>query len=196
MPIEVELKARLTDPNTVVARLGEHAKGETSTYRDTYYDWPDRHLELDGRRELRLRIVETGTETTCLWTFKGAMLDTASTPEYETVVADANAAHTILIALGLEPVIDYTKQCLNFRFEYNDRQVVATVVQVPEIDGVFLEAETLVPDGEDTTTARDTIVGLLNELGLGEDDLEPTFYIDLVRARRVTDFSEDASIRR
>jgi adenylate cyclase, class 2 len=185
MPIEVELKARLTDPDITVGRLRERAGGETSTYQDTYYDWPDRRLEEAGRQELRLRIIETDTDARCVWTFKGAMLDAASTPEYETAVADAEAARAILTALGLEPIISYTKLCENFRFSFNGSQIVATVVRVPEIEGVYLETETLVPDSEDTSAARDTILGLLTELGLSEGDLEPTFYIDLVRADRL-----------
>lgn len=195
MSIEVELKARLTDPDTTVNRLRERAAGETSTYHDTYYDWPDRRLEGAGRQELRLRVIETHAEARCLWTFKGAMLNAASTPEYETDVADAGAAAAILTALGLEPIITYTKQCENFRFAFDGRQIIATVVTVPEIHGVYLETETLVPDNEDTAAARATILGVLADLGLSESDLEPTFYIDLVRHQRVTHGGGDSGSR-
>lgn len=184
MAIEVELKARVSEPDRVRAVLAQRSTGDISTYRDTYYDWPDRRLTEDGRQELRVRIVESTAGGRCLLTFKGAMLDEASTPEYETDVADPKAIDQILTGLGLEHMIAYTKECENFRFEAAGYRIVATMVTVPEIDGTFIEVETLVPDGEPVDDGQRAIRGVLTDLGLGEDDLEPTFYIDLVTARR------------
>jgi len=184
MAIEVELKARVSEPGRVRAVLAERSSGEVSTYRDTYYDWPDRRLTGNGRQELRVRIIETAGRTRCLLTFKGAMLDEASTPEFETDVADAKAIDQILSALGLEHLIAYTKECENFRFDAAGHPIVATVVTVPEVDGTFIEIETLVPDGRPLDDGHRAIQGVLTDLGLSEDDLEPTFYIDMVAARR------------
>ncbi len=184
MPFEVELKARVANPRRTVARLRRHAVGERSVYQDTYYDYPDRRLEKAGREELRLRVIESEHGQRCLWTFKGAMLDAASTPEFETTVGDAQAARAILHGLGLEPVISYTKRCENYRFVYAGRPVLATVVRVPELDGTFLEVETVVPDDDDIADARHTVQVVLKEVGLDEGDLEPTFYVDMVRRVR------------
>jgi adenylate cyclase class 2 len=63
-------------------------------------------------------------------------------------------------------------------------RIVATMVTVPEIDGTFVEIETLVPDGQPPDDGQRAIRGVLTDLGLGEDDLEPTLYVDLVTARR------------
>ncbi|GAA1380888.1 class IV adenylate cyclase [Catellatospora chokoriensis] len=184
MPIEVELKARITDPDTVVGRLRSWADGEVSTYADTYYDFPDRRLTDTGRQELRLRIIDKPTGRRTVWTFKDAVLDNASTPEWETEVADSEAADAILTGLGLQPLIAYTKQCENFRFTAHRHPIVATVVTIPEIDGTFLEIETLISDDTDRDDALKAIHGVLTDLGLTDDDLEPTFYIDLVQAHR------------
>lgn len=51
MPIEVELKARITDPGAVVGLLRSWAEGEVSTYADTYYDFPDGRLTQTGRQD-------------------------------------------------------------------------------------------------------------------------------------------------
>jgi adenylate cyclase class 2 len=184
MPIEVELKARLAAPETTIADLRERAEGEHSTYSDTYYDWPDRRLEHAGRQELRLRTIETNDDSRCVWTFKGAMLNATSTPEYETIVSDAPMAHAILTGLGLEPTISYTKHCENFRISYGSRSILATVVRIPEIDGTFLEIEMLVPHESEIDDARRAIEAVLVELGLSMDDLESTFYVDLVLSGR------------
>jgi adenylate cyclase class 2 len=182
--VEVELKARLRDPSETLARLRQRAHGEASIYHDTYYDWPDRRLEINGRQELRLRLIEMAEETRALITFKGVMIDSASTPEFETKVGSVDIAGNILAALGLEPVIHYTKHCENFRFQVLGRLIVATTVSVPEIEGTFLEVETLVSDEDEIGPATRSVRDVLSDLGLGDDDLEPTFYIDLVRSRR------------
>lgn len=184
MPIEVELKARVTDPATVAGRLRGWTAGEVSTYADTYYDFPDRRLTETGRQEVRLRVIDKPDGRTAVWTFKGAMLDEASTPEWETEVTDPQAADAILTGLGMTRLIEYTKRCENFRFTAHGHQIATTMVTVPEIDGTFLEVETLVPDGADRDDALKAIHSVLADLGLSEADLEPTFYIDLVRAGR------------
>lgn len=184
MPIEVELKARVTDPDAVVGRLRSWAEGEVSTYTDTYYDFPDRRLTETGRQELRLRVIDKPAGRRVVWTFKGAMLDTASTPERETEVADAQTADAILTGLGMQHLIAYTKRCENFRFTAHGHPIVATMVSVPEVDGTFLEVETIIPDDTDRDEALKAIHGVLTDLGLTEADLEPTFYIDLVLAQR------------
>jgi adenylate cyclase class 2 len=186
MPIEVELKARVNDPDHVRAELGRRAAGQASTYRDTYYDWPDRRLTGNGRQELRVRIIETGSASRCVLTFKGAMLDQASTPEYETDVGSPEAMGAILAGLGLEHLIAYTKHCENFTFDAEGLRIVATVVAVPELDGTFVEIETLVTDHAPVDAARAAVRRVLADLGLSESDLEPAFYIDMISARRET----------
>jgi adenylate cyclase class 2 len=184
MPIEVELKAAIADPATVSAQLRGLAESEPSTYADTYYDFPDRRLTETGRQELRLRVIDKPNGRKAVWTFKGAMLDAASTPEWETEVADPQATDAILTGLGMTHLIEYTKRCENFKFTAHGHPIVATIVTVPEIEGTFLEIETLVPDGASRDDALKAIHGVLADLGLTKADLEPTFYIDLVLAHR------------
>lgn len=184
MTIEVELKARVRDAESVLAHLKSRSDGQASTYRDTYYDYPDRRLGNAGRQELRIRVIEEDEHTHAVWTFKGAMLDEASTPEFETDIAQPEMARAILSRLGLEPVIAYTKHCVNFAFDRESYHVKATVVNVPELDGTFLEVETLVEDEADVGGARQVINDVLRALDLHEPDLEPTFYVDMVARHR------------
>jgi adenylate cyclase class 2 len=184
MTIEVEFKARLQDAEAVVRQLRSKSHGRPSVYNDTYYDWPDRRLEQAGRKELRIRVIEGDDGIQAIWTFKGAMLDAASTPEFETTVTEPEMARAILAQLGLEPVIAYTKHCLNFIFDTDHYQVKASVVRVPELEDTFLEIETLVDDETGVDPAQAVIRNVLAELDIYEPDLEPTFYIDMVAERR------------
>ena len=61
-----------------------------------------------------------------------------SKPEHETKVADAAVVDEILRALGLEHLVAFEKHCANYRFTAKARDMLATVVTVPEIDGTFV----------------------------------------------------------
>jgi adenylate cyclase, class 2 len=184
MAVEVEIKLAVRHPADTAAALARLAAGERSVYEDTYYDYPDRRLTSAGRQELRVRVIRAQDARRTRLTFKGTMLDAASTPEYETTVEDPDALHAILTRLGLEPIIAYGKHCANHTFTRQGRDVVATLVHVPEIDRSFLEIETLVADGEPSDEALATIWNVAGSLGLDREDEEPTFYIDLVTAHR------------
>ncbi|MFI8829026.1 class IV adenylate cyclase [Streptomyces sp. NPDC053431] len=182
--IEAELKARVHAPEEVLRRLDERAAGVPEVYRDTYYDAPDGALDARSA-ELRIRTVHGPDDTRTVLTYKGAAVDEASgsKPEAETRVEDVDAAHAIVRGLGYVPVIAFEKRCRNYAFKARGRQMLATLVRVPEIDGTFIEVETLV-DGDQVLTALDDIRAVLIELGIAEEDLTRELYTDAVRARR------------
>ncbi|WP_405889272.1 CYTH domain-containing protein [Streptomyces sp. NBC_01136] len=118
-------------------------------------------------------------------TYKDATVDerSGSKPEHETRVEDSQEAHSILQGLGYVPVIAFEKRCRNYEFEARGRQLLATLVRVPEIDGTFLEVETLV-DEDDVTAALDDVRAVLAELGIGPEDLTRETYTGAVAAQR------------
>jgi len=183
--IEAELKARVTDPEQVYQRLAARAAERRSVYHDTYYDRPD-HALTDAGRELRVRVMEQERRRRCLLTFKDAAVDQASgsKPEHETEIGDPVTVATILRALGLGPVIAFSKQCANFTFDADERQVLATLVRVPELSGTWLEVETLVEDQTELDKALGVVCLVLGELGIGEADLTTELYTDMVARQR------------
>ncbi|UNZ18242.1 class IV adenylate cyclase [Streptomyces sp. 891-h] len=185
--IEAELKARVRDPNAVKQRLDEYAVGRAEVYRDTYYDTSEGQL---GARdaELRVRTVRSETETRSLLTYKEAKVDEASgsKPEHETRVENAEAVHRMLQGLGYEPVIAFEKRCRNYDVQARGRLMLATLVQVPEIDGTFIELETLVQDEADVQAALADVRAVLESLGIEDADLTRELYTDAVLARRTT----------
>ncbi|MFD5557492.1 class IV adenylate cyclase [Streptomyces sp. NPDC127068] len=182
--IEAELKAYVGEPELIGRRLDARAPARVEVYRDTYYDRPDGSLDR-ADQELRLRTVHGAHGTRTLLTYKGAAVDTesGSKPEYETEVADAAAAHAILRSLGHVERIAFEKRCRNHAFEAYGRRMLATLVRVPELDGTYLEVETLV-DEADVSAALIDIRAVLAELGIAADALTSDTYTDAVRARR------------
>jgi adenylate cyclase class 2 len=182
--IEAELKARVHAPETVLRRLEERAQGRAEVYADTYYDRPDRALEK-ADEELRVRTVHGPDDTRSVLTYKGARVDEASgsKPEHETRVDDPEAVRAMLRGLGYVPVITFEKRCRNYDFEARGRQMLATLVRVPEIDGTFLELEAQAPESE-LSAALDDVRTVLTELGIGPGDLTTETYTEAVAAQR------------
>ncbi|MET9037662.1 class IV adenylate cyclase [Streptomyces mirabilis] len=182
--IDAELKARVHSPEAVMRQLDERTEARVEVYQDTYYDRPDGSLEKQDQ-ELRVRTVRGPSTFRTALTFKGATVDDASgsKPEHETRVEDSEAAHAILQGLGYVPSIAFEKWCRNYDFEARGRQMLATLVRVPEIDGTFLEVETIVTE-DDLTAALDDIRAVLADLGISPEDLTRELYTDAVAARR------------
>ncbi|SBT91394.1 adenylate cyclase, class 2 [Streptomyces sp. DI166] len=182
--IEAELKARVHAPEAVMRRLEERAVARVEVYRDTYFDRPDGSLDKAGQ-ELRVRTVHSADGTRTVLTWKGAAVDaeSGSKPEHETRVEDAEQAHAILRGLGHVEVIAFEKRCRNYEFEARGRRMLATLVRVPEIDGTFLEVETLVAE-EELAAALEDVRAVLGELGIGAGDLTRETYTGAVAARR------------
>ncbi|MFD4242756.1 class IV adenylate cyclase [Streptomyces sp. NPDC058525] len=182
--IEAELKACVHAPEEMLRRLDERGVGRAEVYQDTYYDTAEGALEVRGE-ELRVRTVHGVDETRTVLTYKGAPVDeeSGSKPEHETRVEDAQAVHAMLRGLGYVPAVAFEKRCRNYAFEARGRQMLATLVRVPELDGTFLELETLVEE-KDVACALDDVREVFVELGIGADDLTREQYTAAVKAHR------------
>ncbi|MER7558733.1 CYTH domain-containing protein [Nocardioides sp. NPDC126508] len=182
--IEVELKAKVSDVDHVRAELERLAPGIDETYHDTYYDLPDETLTARDQ-ELRVRTVTNDADSRSLLTFKTAPVEktSGSRPEHETELADPTVADTVLKALGAVELISFRKLCRNHRFEAEGREVMATLVEVPEVEGTYLEVETLAP-ADDVEAGLGTIRTVLATLGIGDADLTTETYTGAVAAAR------------
>lgn len=182
--IEAELKARIREPEHVHAELEKRSAGRAEVYQDTYYDTADGAISGNDR-ELRVRTIHGADSTRSVLTYKGARVDEASgsKPEHETAVTDPAAVHAMLHGLGYVPVIQFEKRCRNYDLEARGRRMLATLVQVPEISGHFIELETQVEES-DLPAALADVRAVLAELGVHDSDLTTETYTDAVAASR------------
>lgn len=190
--IETEYKARLIKPDTVRERLRAWADAEFVTYQDTYFDDARRSLS-NADQELRLRTISGRGSTRHLLTFKEAAVDqaTGSKPEYETTIADRSPVEHLVQSLGYGAVISFSKRCENYRFTAHGREVLATVVTVPEIEGTYLELESQTEDSADLDAALADLRLILSDLGVSEDELTTELYTDAVaKVRGVAGFAD------
>jgi adenylate cyclase class 2 len=165
VPVEAELTAVVQEPDRVRAALAERAKPEHSTYADT-------SLDADGY-ELRVRSITTGDASRVLLACKEPAVNegSGSKPEHETEVGSAEVLDTTLTGPGFVELISFEKHCDNYKFTKSERELVATVVQIPELDGqTLIELETGA-EPDDASAALQVVRGVLIELGVSEDDL-------------------------
>ena len=151
--------------------------GAVVLVEDVYYDAPDGRLAATGR-ELRLRREGGRTRLTA----KAPPFDaaTASKPEHETAVADADATAALLGVLGFQPVLAYTKRCRRARLRADGLDVELTAVTVDFDPRLFVEIEHLAATREQALAALPAIRALAAGLGLTEECAEA--YTDLARA--------------
>jgi adenylate cyclase class 2 len=62
--------------------------------------------------------------------------------------------------------------------------MLATLVTVPELEGTFLEVETMTGDEDDLDAALSDIRAVLGQLGITEADLTTELYTDAVMRHR------------
>ncbi|HWD02096.1 MAG TPA: class IV adenylate cyclase [Amycolatopsis sp.] len=184
MTVEAELTALLRDPDAVHAALAARPTPEHSVYADTYYDRPDHRMDADDY-ELRVRVITTGDTRRVLLTYKEPPVPgTRSKPEHETTIGDPDVMASVFAGLGLVVLIAFEKRCTNYRFTDQGRDLLATVVQIPELDGrTFLELETMA-DPDDVPAALDHVRNVLAGLGVTTDDLTTEPYTSQVAAHR------------
>jgi len=170
MPLEIEAKFRVRDPDAVRGRLraaGAEASGDVLEH-NTYFDTPGRELQQAGSG-LRLRVNEgpDGARRAVL-THKGPRRDgeLKIRPETELEVEAAGAADAFLQALGFAPTIRFQKRRAIYRL--GGAEVVLD--ELPEL-GFFLEIEA--PD-------EATVQRVRAALGLADEPVIRTAYVSLV----------------
>jgi hypothetical protein len=84
---------------------------------------------------------------------------------------------------GLVCLVAFEKHCTNYRFTARGRDMLATVVRVPELDGTFIEVETMT-DQNDTEAALADVRAILGQLGIAADDLTTEQYTEAVLTAR------------
>lgn len=184
--IEVELKAVVRDGDALRAALEQRAPAQRVTYADRYFDYSDHQL-TEQERELRVRTITDSTgRSRVLLTYKEPVpgAEGGAKREYETTAGDAEVVVSVLTALGVAEFLAFQKHCVNYRFTALGRDLLATVVTVPELAGqTFLELETMA-DAEEVDAAWGVVRCVLRELGISEHDLTTVTYTDAVAAQR------------
>ena len=180
--LEAELKVSLAGLDAKTVKDRAEALGfrlhRTVRETDAYYQGVNRDFrQTDEALRLRCcRLLPEGPEEILL-TYKGPKLDTASCArvEYETAVADGEAARLLLEALGHRAARIVDKM----RREYVRAGVTLCLDEVTGL-GWFLELETLLPDESGREAVVTRLLEVLDRLGVSRERLTRRSYLGLL----------------
>lgn len=181
--IEVELKARLDDPEKVESRVASFARlvGDFDKL-DAYWHGPDWRLNR-GKKGFRIR---AEADSTCV-TYKTKSCEGGIeiNREREFTISDKDAFIEFSLRLGCEPF--YQKRKTGRRFELDTASFakpIAIELFVVEGLGPFIEIEALIENENPAAVAlaQGEIRGTLARAGVPESAIESRFYSELLIA--------------
>lgn len=175
--IEVEVKAKVKDFSSIKEKLdGMGAEKFKDEYQsDTYFNAPDRDFGVTDEA-LRIREIPENSGKRFILTYKGAKMDDLSKTrqEVEVDITDSERMALILTNLGFRKAAVVTKD----RAIYNLNEFIITLDTVHGA-GTYVEIETAVNEGEDTTDSLNKIFEIYKTMGI-EDGFERRSYLELV----------------
>jgi adenylate cyclase class 2 len=183
MPIEVEQKFPVDDPDELVRRLLALgvSRGETHDQVDSYFAHPQRDFAASDEA-LRLRRVGERNYLT----YKGPKLDVTTKTRHEIEVelaAGQEAARDavgLLAALGFKPVAEVRKRRIHYALPWAGREIGVSIDRVAGL-GDFVELEIMVQQ-EELETARRAIAEVSRRLDLSNS--ERRSYLELLLSDR------------
>jgi adenylate cyclase class 2 len=174
MTFEVELKARLRQPDVVKERVAELGKFVSETLKEDVYF--RRHGDTSRIPAERYRLRREGAKAVVTFKQRVQTGTTEVNEEVEFVVDDAHAFFRFANQFGFEPFVVKRKKSMVYG-------VGRAHVELNEVEhlGHFVEIEILCDEEADVPVARTEIAALLDQLGLTQADLEPSPYILLIQ---------------
>lgn len=180
--IEVELKAHLRDRAATLAAVRAFARPAGAVEkRDMYWHAPG-WREGRGTKGFRVRC-EDGSAVVN-FKVKREEDGVEINREVEFAVTDGSAFDEFALRLGCEP--HYKKRKSGFAFKAGGDELGPreATIEIFEVEGLgdFIEIEILLDDEDpaQVAEARTEIRAMLVRAGLGEKDVEPRFYSELL----------------
>ncbi len=178
MPFEVELKARLRQPEATETKAGRLGPLVEEIFKEDVYfrRQGETSFAPDERYRLR-REVEAGHTTTVVTFKEPRSVDGLEVnEEVEFTVDEAHAFFRFADRFGFEPFVVKRKRSRAYK-------IGRAKVEINQVDhlGHFAEIEIITDDEADIPQARLEVSQVLLRLGLTEADLEPRRYIDLIQ---------------
>jgi predicted adenylyl cyclase CyaB len=179
MQTEIEIKARLTDPEAVeekVKTMGEFVRDYTK--RDTYFRCPKAG---GGETDVRIRV--DGDKKKCTFKDRKTVGGVEKNREHEFAVSDARSMAALLLRLGGKEILRKVKEGR----EYKVGELSVQFNRIEEL-GTFIEVEQLLSDPapREYQEAEDRIAAFLRELGIGPESYEDRTYMELFGIGRIS----------
>ena len=182
--IEVELKAHVFSRAAVLAAVSSFAQAEGEVDKsDEYWHGPDWRLHR-GSRGFRIRS-EGAASTVVNFKNKRSEGGIEINRECEFEVSDREAFVELALRLGCESFYSKRKKGQKFRASLSGAEGGGSAtIELVEVVGLgdFIEIEILLPDEDPAAVAlaQGELRSLLARAGVGEDQIEPRYYSELL----------------
>jgi adenylate cyclase class 2 len=190
MAFEVELKAHVQDPQTIMAILEgfEHISDPVCEYKqDIYYA-----KRLNEEPLFRIRRESFGPDFdsltgSILFTYKEKSLkdgiEVNVEKEFTTSDSQGENAEQFFLALGYVEYIKKTKKGYSFVHSLEGFSPMLHI-ELAEVNrlGWFLEMEFLIDDPSLVTLAKEKLLEVLHSIGLDDSTIESKYYMHMLKA--------------
>ena len=170
MTFEVEVKARVGDPDALRVRLRECGE-----YRG-FFEKEDLYFSRQGENNTLFRIRREPEGNTV--TYKEKNVDSAGVEKNREHQFEVDDYLEFVKFAGYLGYVGYCeKQKKGELFLYRGANVELTLVKNL---GWYIEIECLVERNEDVEPARNNVLGILADLGIPASSVEPRYYTDML----------------
>jgi predicted adenylyl cyclase CyaB len=174
MAFEVELKARLHQPEVIEAKAVQLGRFEEEVFKEDIYFRRQGQAGFLPTDRFRLRREKGQSVVTFKQQIEASGVEVNQEIEFR--VDNAHAFYQFGHRFGFEPFVVKRKQSRVYRIE----RARVEFNQVEHL-GHFIEIEILCDDEAFVPVARTEVARLFTQLGLTNSDLEPRRYIQLIQ---------------
>lgn len=171
MHIEVELKARVEQPESIKSTLQQRFGPPRRIHRQ------DQYYKKDGDPFDAIRLRQEDQRCIVSYKDKKQHRGIEQNSEIEFDVTDSVSFGRFLAMLGFFP--SYRKEKIVLAFPCRSDRPLYELVEIPNI-GWFIEIEMLVEEQGNIEEARDSVLRALSSLGLSEKDIEHRTYKEML----------------
>jgi len=191
--IEVEIKARVKDPN-LLRKMFEENEGVyklSLEHEDIYYNMPeglrnfkqtDEALRLRKSIEFERDNIAKNPKNNYFITYKGKKIDstTKTREEIEVKISEIEDMKKLLKFLGFREVFTVIKKRELYEFIFNDKKIVALIDYIPMLEQHFIEVELITKSLENVEKCREILFQFLNKFRISREESIRKSYLELM----------------
>ncbi|NVM37133.1 MAG: class IV adenylate cyclase [Candidatus Lokiarchaeota archaeon] len=191
--IEVEIKVRILDPETIGIKFKNHGGVYklSLNHEDIYFNMPEGLRDFKETDEaLRLRkSIEfnkfddtVGKRINYYLTYKGKKIDksTKTREEIDVKIEDIENTRNLLRVLGFQEIFTVKKERELYEFKYKTYLIEALIDYIPILNQYFIEVECLLESSVNLESSRDVLFEFLNLFGIKKEESIRKSYLELI----------------
>ncbi|MFX1410266.1 MAG: class IV adenylate cyclase [Promethearchaeota archaeon] len=191
--LEVEIKAKILDPNQIIKRFEEHSGvyKVSLLHEDTYFNLPkglrdfkktDEALRLRKSTEFCKTDKEKVQKVTCFITYKGKKIDsfTKSREEIEIKIEDLEKMKDLLNILGFQEIFTIKKERELYDFKFKNYHIKTLIDYLPILKQYFIEVEIISDSIDNLELYREVLFDFLRLLGIKKEESIRKSYLELI----------------